>query len=149
MLRSAVLVIALGYQLWPVLAMAQQTLSDSPRYIADIELETSSELVDLLQRANQLLVDGVAAQDGSASVTFVLHGPVIKDLLRQNYAANRQLVDLAASLSALRVVKIEVCRTWMGVNDVSETDLQPFVEPVDLASSEIRRLRERQNYLDF
>ena len=61
MLRSAVLVIALGYQLWPVLAMAQQTLSDSPRYIADIELETSSELVDLLQRANQLLVDGVAA----------------------------------------------------------------------------------------
>ncbi|MCB1701992.1 MAG: hypothetical protein H6985_05460 [Pseudomonadales bacterium] len=149
MLRSAVLVIALGYQLWPVLAMAQQTLSDSPRYIADIELETSSELVDLLQRANQLLVDGVAAQDGSASVTFVLHGPVIKDLLRQNYAANRQLVDLAASLSALRVVKIEVCRTWMGVNDVSETDLQPFVEPVDLASSEVRRLRERQNYLDF
>ena len=129
--------------------MAQQTLSDSPRYIADIELETSSELVDLLQRANQLLVDGVAAQDGSASVTFVLHGPVIKDLLRQNYAANRQLVDLAASLSALRVVKIEVCRTWMGVNDVSETDLQPFVEPVDLASSEVRRLRERQNYLDF
>ena len=149
MLRSAVLVIALGYQLWPVLAMAQQTLSDSPRYIADIELETSSELVDLLQRANQLLVDGVAAQDGSASVTFVLHGPVIKDLLRQNYAANRQLVDLAASLSALRVVKIEVCRTWMGVNDVSETDLQPFVKPVDLASSEVRRLRERQNYLDF
>ena len=149
MLRSAVLVIALGYQLWPVLAMAQQTLSDSPRYIADIELETSSELVDLLQRANQLLVDGVAAQDGSASVTFVLHGPVIKDLLRQNYDANRQLVDLAASLSALRVVKIEVCRTWMGVNDVSETDLQPFVEPVDLASSEVRRLRERQNYLDF
>ena len=91
----------------------------------------------------------MAEQEGGTTVTFVLHGPVIRDLLRQNYPANRDLVNLAASLSALQVVDIKVCRTWMGSNAVDETDLQPFVEPVNLAASEVRRLRQENKYLDF
>jgi uncharacterized protein len=132
-----------------VSSTAQQPDSDGVRYIADIELQNSRQLTELLERAGQLLLDGVATQDGVPKVSFVLHGPVIKDLLRQNYGDNMQLVNLAASLSALQVVEIKVCRTWMGINDVEEADLQPFVIPVNLARSELERLRREKNYLYF
>jgi len=135
--------------LWMAPAIAQQPDSGGVRYVADIELQNSQQLIELLQRASQLLLDGVAAQDGIPKVSFVLHGPVINDLLKQNYAGNLQMVNLAASLSALQVVEIKVCRTWMGLNNVEEVDLQPFVVPVNLAGSEVERLREKKNYLDF
>ena len=130
-------------------ATAQQADSDGVRYVADIELQNSQQLTVLLQRANQILLDGPASQGGIPNVSFVLHGPVIKDLLKQNYAGNLQMVNLAARLSALQVVEIKVCRTWMGLNNVEEVDLQPFVVPVNLAGSEVERLREKKNYLDF
>ncbi len=142
-------IVALACLLWLAPAVAQQAAPDGTRYVADVELQTTAEFAELLNRASQLMVDGVAGQDGGASVTFVLHGPVIRDLLRQNYLANREVVNLAASLSALEVVEIKVCRTWMGMNAVDEGDLQPFAEPVNLASSEVRRLSQENNYLDF
>lgn len=148
-MRSPGSVLALACLFWLTAAAAQETVPGGARYLADIELQSSVELVQLLRRANQLLLDGAAVQDGGAQVTFVLHGPVIRDLVRRNYRANQELVNLAASLSALRVVKIEICRSWLGVNGIDESDLQPFVEPVDLAASEIERLRREQNYLDF
>ena len=135
--------------LWALPATAQEPDSGGVRYVADIELQNSRQLTELLQRASQLLLDGVAAQDGIPKVSFVLHGPVIRDLLKQNYVGNLQMVNLAASLSALQIVEIKVCRTWMGWNDVEEADLQPFVIPVNLAGSEVKRLREEKNYLDF
>jgi intracellular sulfur oxidation DsrE/DsrF family protein len=139
------------FALWCLvpLAFAQIDSTDSSNYVADIELETSAEFVELLQRASQLLVDGVVSQEGAAKVTFVLHGPVIEDLLRQNYIAHRELVDLAASLTALEVVDIKVCRAWMGSNGIAEADLQPFVETVSLGPGEVRRLRVEKNYVDF
>ena len=145
-LASLLLLVSL---LGMVPATAQQPDSSGVRYVADIELQNSWQLTGLLQRASQLLLDGVAAQDGIPKVSFVLHGPVIKDLLKQNYAGNLQMVNLAASLSALQVVEIKVCRTWMGLNNVEEVDLQPFAVPVNLAGSEVERLREKKNYLDF
>ena len=145
-LSSLLLLVSL---LWTLPATAQEPDSGGVRYVADIELQNSQQLIELLQRASQLLLDGVAAQDGIPEVSFVLHGPVIKDLLKQNYAGNLQMVNLAARLSALQVVEIKVCRTWMGLNDLEESDLQPFVVPVNLAGSEVERLREKKNYLDF
>lgn len=141
--------VSLTCVLWLLPLAAQEQAPRGARYVADIELESSLELTEILQRASQLLVEGAAVQGGGARVTFVLHGPVIRDLLRQNYLASRELVDLAASLSAMQVIQIEVCRTWMSLNGVYEEDLQPFVAPVDLASSELRRLRREQGYLDF
>lgn len=131
------------------LAQSELPADASTRYVADIQLESPDQLVALLQRASQLLVDGAVPQDGAASVTLVLHGPVIGNLLRQNYRDNRQLVDLAASLSALQVVKVQACETWMGKHGVAPQDLQPFIETVTFAPGELRRLREQENYLDF
>ena len=135
-----------------LLALAVSAQQESPaetRYVADIELETSAEFLALLNRARQLLVEGVAAQEGDAKVTFVLHGPVITDLLRQNYTQNREIVDLAASLTALQVIDIKACQTWMGANGVNQEDLQPFVDTVSFAPGEVRRLTVEKSYLDF
>lgn len=148
-MRRLASLLSLGCLLWVVTAAAQQSAPDDARYVADIELQNSQQLIELLERASQLLLDGVASQGDVPKVSFVLHGPVIKDMLRQNYPGNRQLVNLAASLSALQVVEIKACRTWMGFNNVEEADLQPFVMPVNLASSEVQRLRSEKNYLDF
>lgn len=137
--------------LWTIAALAfgQDEVSGDERFVADIELQTSDQFVELLQRASQLLVDGAVSQDGTATVAFVLHGPVIRDFLRQNYAAKREVVDLAASLTALQVVDIKVCETWLGQNGLQREALQPFVKTVKYASGELRRLREEGNYLDF
>ncbi len=122
---------------------------DEARFVADIELQTADELEGMLLRAEQLLVEGIAPQDDETSVTFVLHGPVIRALLRENYQDNKEMVDLAASLSALRVVSIKACRTWMGGHNVAEMDLQPFVQTVAYGPGEVRRLARDEAYLDF
>tara|TARA_R110001599_G_scaffold192503_1_gene387886 strand:- start:4342 stop:4797 length:456 start_codon:yes stop_codon:yes gene_type:complete len=148
-LPRAASLLFLASVLWAVSATAQEPERSSARYVADIELQDAQQLSELLERAGQLLLDGLATQNGVPKVSFVLHGPVIRDLLRQNYGGNIQLVNLAASLSALQVVEIKACRTWMGVNAVDAAELQPFVIPVDLAASEVERLRGKKSYLDF
>lgn len=130
-------------------ARADDISLEQPHYVADIELQTADELRELLVRAEQLLVQGqVAAQDGSA-VVFVLHGPVVRNLLRQNYLTNKDMVDLAASLSALGVVDIKACRTWMRGNRVDEAELQPFVETVPYGLGEVRKLVQERGYIYF
>lgn len=128
-------------------AAAQEASAE--RFVVDIELQTTDEFNAILTRAEQLLVEGVAPQDGGATVTFVLHGPVIRDLLRRNYLDNKDMVDLAASLSALRVVSIKACRAWMGSNKVDEAELQPFIETVSYGPAEVRRLVNEEKYIDF
>jgi len=148
-MQRLVSVLSLAALLWVVAASGQAPAADDVRYVADIELQNSEQLVGLLERASELFLNGAVTQDGVPKVSFVLHGPVIRDMLRQNYSANRELVNLAASLSALQVVEIKACRTWMGINGVEETQLQPFIVPVNLARSEVERLRKEEHYLDF
>jgi len=122
---------------------------ENPYYVAAIELHTTAELHAVLERADQLLVQGLAPQSVPASVTFILHGPEVISLLRQNYLQNKPTVDLAARLSALGVVEIKACKTWMGGTAVAVEDLQPFVGIVDYGPGEIRRLIDEEGYLYF
>ena len=114
---AMVLAIALAFA-----AAAQEVAPDEQHYVADIELQTVEEFRQLLERAEQLLLEGAVSQGDTAEVTFVLHGPVVKNLLRQNYLANKKMVDLAASLSAMGVIEVKACRTWMGGHGVDEED---------------------------
>lgn len=119
------------------------------QYLAEIELHTAQELRTLLERADELLAGGGLPLDSPIPVTFVLHGPEVKILLRQNYLSNKATVDLAARLSALGVVDIKACETWMGGASVAVEDLQPFVQTVPFGPSEINRLVKEQSYLYF
>ena len=135
------------------LLLTSLTFAQSPdvdeRYIADVQLHTAEELEALLKRAEMLVQDGALPLDGVPRVAFVLHGPEVRVLLRQSYLDNKPLVDLAASLSALGVVEIKACETWMGGNRVDPSALQPFVQTVPYGPGEIRRLVNDERYIKF
>lgn len=145
------LVLALAVPAWPV--FAQDAPPEPVYFVADIELHTTRELGQLLDRAGQLLIDeGVSAPvdgQGGAIVTLVLHGPVLRNLLRENYEQNKTLVDQAASLSALEVIDVKACQSWMTHNGISPGQLQPFIEVVAYGPAEVERLVEEHGYLYF
>lgn len=146
-LKPAVLL--LSFFLLPALSLGQTTLAvdDEPAYLARIELHTAAELYDLLQRSQRLFQ--LSQQAPATPVAFVLHGAEAKVFFRQQYTANQALVDLAAKLSAFKVVDIRVCKTWMGGQSLDESQLLPFIGTVPLGVAEERRLLERQGYNYF
>jgi len=130
-------------------AMAQEITPGEQHYVADIELQTVEEFRGLLEGAEELLLLGEVSQGEVVGVTFVLHGQVVRNLLRQNYLANKKTVDLAARLSAMGVIEVKACRTWMGGHGVNEGDLQPFVGAVAYGPGEVLRLAKEKNYIYF
>lgn len=130
-------------------AQEDASVDASVRYLADLQLHTEEEMLSLLQRAQLLLVDGTLQPGQEPAVTFVLHGPEVRLLTTDHYLAHRQVADLAASLSALGVVEINACLTWMGKNDLTEPMLLPFVKTVPFGPSEARRLREQEELVAF
>lgn len=131
---------------------AQEVLPGVPEgqlFVADIELQTSDQFIALLERSEQLLLDGVPLPQDSAPVTFVLHGPVLETLLRGNYLENKRLVDLAAALSALDVIEVKACKAWMENAGLKPAQLQPFVEAVPYGAGLVERLVGEENYRYF
>lgn len=129
--------------------LAQESSTEEQYFVVDIELQTVEQFRQLLERAEQLLQEGAIPQEDAARVTFVLHGPVLRNLLRQNYLDNKKTVDMAASLSALGVIDVKACRAWMGFNSVNEKDLQPFIETVSYGPAEVEMLVKEKNYIYF
>lgn len=129
--------------------LAENDITEEQYYVADIELHTADELLQILHRAEQLSLAGTARPMGEPRVTIVLHGPVLRSLLRENYRQNKKLVDQAASLSALEVIDVKACSSWMASNSVSPQSLQPFIETVAYGPAEVEKLLENQHYLSF
>ncbi len=132
----------------PLFAEVMPAAGDSENlYLARIQVHTSAELAGILKRADELF--STAQLDTSEPIVFVLHGGEGRAFLRQSYASNKALVDLAAKLSALEVVDIRVCETWMGGQRIDASELQPFVDTVPYGPAEVKRLRGEQNYIYF
>jgi len=116
-------------------------------YLANIELHTTVELFDVLKRSQMLFDDGELSQE--APVAVVLHGDEARAFLRQDYSENKSLINLAARLTALGAVDIQVCEMWMGSQSLDANQLQPFVSVVPSGPGEIRRLIAEENYIYF
>ena len=111
--------------------------------------KSHDELNGLLLRAESLFDSGDLKPGVDAPVAFVLHGAEAKLLLSKNYQANKPLVDLAARLSAFKVVNIKVCRTWMGGEGIKQSQLPPFISTVRFGTEEEQRLMKQENYVYF
>lgn len=118
----------------------------APRYLADIEVHSAAELESILQRADDL--NNAGELDAGEPIVFVLHGKEGKVFLRDRYDDNKDLVDLAARLSALRVVDVRVCERWMGWQRIQVEELQPFITTVPSGPAEIDRLMD-EGYVYF
>lgn len=119
------------------------------QYLADIQIHSSAELLEILQRVEQLTANTATQPQSDNPVVFLLHGKEARSLLQQNYQQNRQLVDLAARLAAFEVVDIKVCEVWMDNQRLDKTQLQPFVGTVPFAPAEKKRLVEERGYQYF
>lgn len=133
---------------WSQADLSTAASSPAPRYVADIELHSAADLSGLLLRAEQMLVSGEVTQQQQA-VVLVLHGPVLHSLLRPNYPQSKALVNQAASLSALGVLDVRACRSWMAANNIDEAQLQPFVGVVSSGAGEVTRLIKTEGYIAF
>ena len=125
-----------------------KTAESDQRYLARIELNTSAELGDILRRAEKLFSDN-SYQSIETPVALLLHGPEAKVFLRENYELNREIVDLAARLSAFKIVDIKVCETWMGGEGIEGSGLHPFIETIPYAPGEEKEMLEEKGYVYF
>ena len=116
-------------------------------YVARIELHTAEELMSVLTRSSELF--DVAYQSQVSTVVFLLHGPEARIFFRESYHDNRALVDLAAKLTALKVVEIKVCETWMGSENLDRNQLLPFVGTVPYGPAAESYLINKKSYNYF
>ncbi|MEZ5529232.1 MAG: acyl-CoA transferase [Porticoccaceae bacterium] len=121
---------------------------DIQGYLARIEQNNPEEVEAVLKRAEQFYLSQGMRQDFSP-VVFVLHGPEVAIFFKENYLRYRPIVDLAAKLSAFRVVDIKVCDTQSHGLGMDMKTLLPFVGTVPLGPVEERRLIETEKYLYF
>ena len=119
------------------------------RYIARIELHTAAELMGSLQRAEMLQQEGSFKVGEDAPIAFVLHGPEAESLFSSRYAENQSLVNLAARLTAFKVVDIKVCETWLGSKALDASELPPFIGTVPYGPAEEKRLLKQEQYVYF
>ncbi len=80
---------------------------------------------------------------------MVLHGPEVEIFSRYNYSRFKEIVDLAARLTAFGVIEINVCETRMGSMGLQPNHLFPFVGTVPFGPAEVSRLLEEEDYLYF
>jgi intracellular sulfur oxidation DsrE/DsrF family protein len=130
-----------------MLLSMQAVAQTGPKYLANIELHTTAELLDVLQRSEILFDDGELPQ--RSPVAVVLHGAEARAFLRQDYSKHKPLINLAARLTALGAVDIQVCEMWMGSQSLDANQLQPFVSIVPNGPREIRRLIAEESYIYF
>lgn len=111
----------------------------APGVVFDINVHTREEL-ELVLRRMEGLSQG-AAEDRPERITLVLHGPEVAFFATRNYAEYRDLVDLAAKLSAFELVDIKMCKAQMQTLGIEAAEIPPFIELVPFGPAEVDRLR--------
>lgn len=105
----------------------------------DINVHTEEELELILQRVDAL----ARGRDGEAQrepIALVLHGPEVAFFAARNHARYRDLVDLAAKLSAYELIDIRMCQTKMEELGIERGEIPPFIELVPYGPAESERL---------
>jgi intracellular sulfur oxidation DsrE/DsrF family protein len=140
-LRSAVAVLALFiYFQFPAYAERWVEFEpESPGYVFGVTVNTVEQLDVILDRADSLreLFD----PDQHGRIAIVLHGNELHLFQKENYAANRSIVDKARQLDQENIIDIKACQTMMRVLEIEQSELPDFIEQVPLAPVEIRRLQ--------
>ncbi len=127
---------------------AQQGPATEQGYLARIELNSPDEVHNALKRAEMLFLEG-SLQGDIPPVQFVLHGPEVAIFFKENYKKHRELLDLAAKLTAFGVINIKVCETRMGVLGRKPSGLLHFVGTVPFGPVEVERLIKAEEYVYF
>ena len=115
------------------------------------------QYIDILPKSAaeiQIVLDAVEEQlampeEQIPPITMMLHGREAKRFLKSEYLNNRSLVDKSAQLSALGLIDVKICETWLRRNRHELTELFPFISPVPFGADELDRLVEEEAYTEF
>lgn len=116
--------------------------AESSAFVARIEAHTSNEISNILERLDGIL-QSEQAFPSSEPLALVLHGDEVRTFLRQNYAQNREIVDLAARLDAFQAIDIQVCETWLRGASVNKSELPAFIDTVPYGPAQENKLLEQ------
>jgi intracellular sulfur oxidation DsrE/DsrF family protein len=143
--------------LFPLPAQAMPTEPVSPiaseydaaqGLIARLDFEQADQIIEALLR-----VEAYYEQQGFAEshppVAFVIFGPPVALFFKHNYGKNKQIVDLAARLTALKVIDVKVCEFSYQAEGLDSKNLLPFVSTVPFGPDEVTRLVEEERYNYF
>lgn len=115
---------------------------ENKSYLFNVTDHSIEELEALLIRAEEVSQAQSPDYD-NLEIVMVIHGPDIDFFTQQNYAHNKELIDLAARLDAYDIIDMKVCETTMSMRGVEREDIPPFIESVPYAPTEIKdRLRD-------
>ena len=123
---------------WLTFAAPASAADATFRYYFDMAPTSLKELDTLL---NELSDNEDRVAPGNPLI-IMLHGDHASAFVRDNYPANKKRVDQAALLDAYGIVDIQMCATWMRLNDITEDDIPPFIETVPYGVAELERLRK-------
>lgn len=117
-------------------------------YVARILNDSPEEVADALSRAEKLYSDGKLPL-GANPIAIILHGPEVEIFFKDKYEKYKQIVDLAAKLSAFGVVDVRVCETQAGIMGRSRSSIHSFIGTVQFGPTEVKRLLDQQSYVYF
>ncbi|MEO0443134.1 MAG: DsrE family protein [Pseudomonadota bacterium] len=150
--------IALVWCLLSLSAIAQPPIAQAPLdapsannasgYLARILNDSPEEVAEALERAEALYLEGKFPTEANP-IAIVLHGPEVEIFFKDKYEEYKNIVDLAARLSAFGVVDVRVCETQSGIMGRSRNSIHPFIGTVPFGPTEVKRLLEQQNYVYF
>lgn len=120
-----------------------------PGYLVRIDQNKPEEVEAALLRAEAFYLERSPLLSKSPPIALVLHGPEVEIFFRENYQRYKNIVDLAARLSAFQVVDIKICRTRLRFLEQDEMSLFPFVDTVAFGPDEIARLTDEEGYVRF
>jgi len=130
-MRLAVLLLA-----W--IALVANAADATFRVYFDIAPASLEELDALLDELGKDL----GAFGKPTPLVVVLHGDEANAFVRDNYVANKSVVDRAALLDAHGLIDVKMCATWMRLNDIGDEDIPPFIETVPYGPGEVARLKQ-------
>lgn len=122
--------------------------SNAGGYLARIFNDAPEEVAEALKRAEEFYESGGLPENANP-ISIVLHGPEVEIFFKEKYDEYKNIVDLAARLSAFGVVDVRVCETQAGIMGRDRSSVHSFIGTVPFGPTEIRRLLEQQSYVYF
>ena len=122
------------------------TVSGQGQFI-DIYPKTEEDIRVILDTLEQRVTDNTTSS--APPIVMMLHGPQANLFLKQNFSANRSLIDSTAKLTGYGVLDVKICETWMRSNGHERSALFPFIDTVPYGAGELARLREEEGYSPF
>ena len=131
------------------LAIADQPLEiNYSGFVARVDLEKADDLLSALRRA-EAYYQAEGMNLDHPPVAFVVFGSPVAMFFKKNYQQYSEVVDLAAKLTALKVIDVKVCKYSFVKEGLDNKNLLPFVSTVPFGPDEVVRLIEQAKYRYF